>query len=46
MQLVRTYSEATSADFNTKELEIASAIAVFDILVERREMTDEIKKSL
>ena len=40
LQLVKTYGDETTKSMNPDELDIASAIACFDVLVEREEFTD------
>ena len=46
LQVVKTYGNAIAGQLNPYELEIASAIACFDVLEERGEFTDDKYKEL
>lgn len=46
LQVVKTYGDAIAGQLNPDELEIASAIACFDVLEERGEFTDDKYKEL
>ena len=41
LQLVKTYGDETTEHLSASELQVASAIACFDVLREREEFTDD-----